>query len=218
MFEHFQTTGFILIWLFAISFIMAGAAFYTEAYQFSIGRRLLRLTGHQPALALAALMIFLCYHYFKLNLIFPIHLISDTHIIFLSAIAPAIILLLASGLGKNIVQFSSQEFTRWSTRQFFRTRKSMGLPGLGSVRRLVLMRSLVMSWNISLPWVFSEILIIESVFNAPGLGLSIWQQAKMRDFEGLLMSTLMILIVYLICFFLSLILNKWLGRKLEGYV
>jgi ABC-type dipeptide/oligopeptide/nickel transport system permease component len=217
MLEYTQTTGFILLWLFVISVLFAVLVFYCQVYRSSLAYLITKTTSHQPALALAALIIFAAYQMFKINLVFPVHMITEWYVIFFSASSPAVVLFLASGLGRNIARQIELEYLRWSAKQFYQTRRSLGLSAVAGVRRLVVLRSLLVSWNISLPWIFSEIIIVESIFNAPGLGLAIWRQAKMRDLEGLISTSLTILFLYLFCYTLSLISNKWLGRKLEGY-
>lgn len=217
MFEYFQTTGLIIVWTVFLSYLTALIA-YGLTRKSKITTKLVRvLFVHQPALSLGVLVIFLSYKLFDMNLLFPVHLLTSWQELVISAIVPAIILNLASGLTFNIFKTTDEQYNHWRNRTFFQTRRALGLePALG-IRRLVILKSLSSSWASSITWVFGELLIIESVFNAPGLGLAIWHQARIREVNAMLVTALWFLSIYFSIYLLNLILHSWLGKKLEGY-
>lgn len=217
MFEYFQTTGLILFWTIFLSYITALCAYSLTRKSKLTARVIHSLLVHQPALSLAVLSIFIFYKLFHLNLVFPVHLLTRWEELIISAIMPAIILNLASGLTLNIFKTTDQQYSYWQNKTFFQTRRAFGLDPTLGIRRLVILKSLSVSWASSIPWVFGELLIIESVFNAPGMGLAIWHQARIRDIDSMLITALWFLLMYFTIYVANLSLHSWLGKKLEGY-
>jgi len=217
MFEYFQTTGLIIVWTVFLSYLTAIVAYVLTRKSKIIARWVDVLLVHQPALSLGVLAIFLSYKLFDLNLLFPVHLLTRWEELVLSAIVPAIILNLASGLTLNIFKTTDQQYNYWRDKTFFQTRRALGLDPTLGIRRLVIIKSLSSSWASSITWVFGELLIIESVFNAPGLGLAIWHQARTREMNAMLVTALWFFLIYFTIYLLNLLLHSWLGKKLEGY-
>ena len=79
-------------------------------------------------------------------------------------------------------------------------------------------RVLLQSASDCLPLVFSELVIIESIFNAPGLGFWSWEYAKTRDIGSAAKSIAVLFIAYGLINLAIYFANKNLGKKLTGYV
>jgi ABC-type dipeptide/oligopeptide/nickel transport system permease component len=171
-----------------------------------------------PSLVLGALAISLSYKFFGINLIFPLHLFASTNDLILKSFVPALILVVASGLAQHLSYNIRQEYVVWHNKNFVLVSKSLGLNPSKTLRSIVLVKSITESWTQCLPWLFGELIVIECIFNAPGLGFDAWTMAKTRDFAGLFNACLWLTALYALCVLANYIINKWNGKKLESYM
>jgi peptide/nickel transport system permease protein len=78
---------------------------------------------------------------------------------------------------------------------YVRTARAKGVPEpailLGHVLRNSLMPMITLA-GVALPWVFSGALVVEAIFNYPGMGLLFWNAAQVQDYATLLGITLVI--------------------------
>lgn len=176
-----------------------------------------RYTPVLPALVLGPIALIFFFKSFKTNLIFPIHLFASFSDILKSSIVPTIVLLIASGTVFCIYSHLKNSYARWSQMPFTTTARSIGLAPKTVLRRLVLIEGWVGGWVQCAPWFFGELIIIEVVFNAPGIGLEMWHLAKTRQIAELAIASLALIAIYGIFVFFLLKLNSWIGRKLDGY-
>ena len=70
----------------------------------------------------------------------------------------------------------------------------------------------------ALPWLFGEIIVVEAVFNAPGLGLGAWRAAKARDYGVVGESLGWLIILFTVFYGLNVLWSRNIGKKLKGYV
>ena len=96
--------------------------------------------------------------------------------------------------------------------------KSLGLSPERDLIPTIFLQGLFKSWSQSMPWVFGEILIIECVFNVPGIGFNIWTYAKERQLDNLWQSLAVLLCIYLFAISINRLFGVWLGKKLENYI
>ncbi|TMB88243.1 MAG: ABC transporter permease [Chloroflexi bacterium] len=78
---------------------------------------------------------------------------------------------------------------------YVRTARAKGVSNTGVLYRHVLRNALipiVTLLGLSLPGIFSGALIVEAIFNYPGMGLLFWDSARTRDFPVLLGVTLVV--------------------------
>jgi len=216
---YFYTTGIIFFVSLSLSIILAFACYEWQIffpsrkiYDENFGVSLI------PSLLLAPPLIVLSYKFFGVNLIYPVHLYAGFYEIFNSAWAPAVVLLLASGLFSGIKSSIVTEMQYWRSKPFYLFSTSMGMSADSALRKIVLLRVLSQSWLRSLPWFFGEVIVIEAMFNAPGLAYEAWNLAKIRDFYGLAEAMASIVLVYAICLVMFSLVNRWLGEKLASYV
>lgn len=218
MLKYLETSFFILAWCALLSLFFAGISFIGLYLRHGRLGGLRLLISQQPALICGAVAIFLAYHWFELVLFFPVHLLSERHDLIFKALVPAMVLLVASGLLRNLVLTMKIEYEQWSSKAFLLTAQAYGIQPWRWLARVVIIRSLVVSWGQSLPWLFGELIIVESIFNAPGLGLDIWFQARQRDLSAMTGSVMMLATVYAFCAICQQQVHSWLGRRLEGYL
>jgi len=218
MLKYLETSCLIMAWCFALSLVFAGISFVCLYLRNGRLGGLRLLISQQPALILGAVIIFLAYHLFEWVLFFPVHLLAERQDLILKALVPAIVLLVASGLLRNLVLTMKIEYDQWSSKVFLLTAEAYGIQPWRWLAKVVIIRSLVVSWGQSLPWLFGELIVVESIFNAPGLGLDIWFQARQRDLSAMTGSVMILASLYA-CFALCQNqLHSWLGRRLEGYL
>jgi ABC-type dipeptide/oligopeptide/nickel transport system permease component len=179
-----------------------------------IGLALIQL----PTLPVAAMLMVAAYQGLGLDVIFPVHLLSQPGDLVWRAILPAGLLLLASGFYQTFFKTFVEESRFWAGQPFLKTLEACGIPGHGQVQRVVLWRSLSLAWAQALPWLFAELMIVEKLFNAPGLGLDLWTQATRRDFSGLSVTLTYLIALFMLAHLSQRRLNRWLGEKLAGYV
>ena len=102
-------------------------------------------------------------------------------------------------------------------KRFVLVGEAFGKKATTSLRRLIMTKALAYTWSETLPWLFGELIIVEAIYNAPGLGLDAWQAAKARDFYTLAEAVSVLVGLYLSCVLLSAIISHWIGRRLESY-
>jgi peptide/nickel transport system permease protein len=76
---------------------------------------------------------------------------------------------------------------------YVRTARAKGLTQPAVLRRHVLRNSMIPMITligVALPWVFSGALVVEAIFNYPGMGLLYWNAAQVQDYATLLGVTL----------------------------
>jgi len=171
-----------------------------------------------PTLIIGPISLVIGFQIFKINLIFPVHFFVGRMELIKSSIIPSLILLVSSGLLTMTYQTVSREYFFWKSKPFSLAIESLGRSPRKELFSLVFLKSLTESWSYSLPWIFGELIIVEAVFNAPGLGYNAWNLAKQRDFYGLIFILIYLSIIYFLFFGASFLLNRWLGKRLESYV
>ena len=171
-----------------------------------------------PSLALAPLAIFGAWATARINLIFPVFEFTGLAEIVLASISPALLLFIGSGLLWRIVALNRSEWSFWYAKPFVRVERAFGKNIRRRLAPMIGMRILLQSASDCLPLVFSELIIIESIFNAPGLGFWSWEYAKTRDIEAAGKSVAALFIVYGLINLTIYFANKSLGKKLTGYV
>lgn len=223
MLKYFQTTTLILAWCFILSVVWSGLVWKWVTLRSRVMPVMPKTSGALrsrlllPALVIAPLALAGFYHGLGLNLLYPIHAFASSGELLMAAIIPALVLVLSSGLFTTLRDSIRMDFMHWRCRPFSLTLVAYGYSLPGRLRRLVLLRSLVRGWNQCLPWLFGELIIVEAVFNAPGLGLDCWNLAKMKEYSGLLQSLIWLTALYGVCAFLSAMVSGWIGRRLKSY-
>jgi ABC-type dipeptide/oligopeptide/nickel transport system permease component len=217
MFKYFQTTTLILVWCFLLTSLWALLVFYWTSLRTSKNPSPASSTALLPGMVLAPLLLTGGYHLLGLNLLFPIHFFAEWHRIVIAAFVPALVLILASGLFGTIHSGIRFEYNYWSQKSFATVATSIGQSLPKALRRLVVFKTLAGAWSRCLPWLFGELIVIEAIFNAPGLGLDAWEMAKTRNIEGLALSIFWLSLLYLACVGISAAINRWIGRRLSSY-
>jgi ABC-type dipeptide/oligopeptide/nickel transport system permease component len=218
MIKYAETTALILAWSFLLSIGWSYSCFWlTGRRRAPISSDEGRGTAVIPSLVLGPLLLVGAFRIFSVNLIFPLHVFASVSDLVRAAFFPALTLTLASGLLGNLRRDVRAEYSYWRAKRFVLVGEALGKTTVNSLRRLVLTKSLINSWSETLPWLFGELIIIEVVFNAPGLGLDAWQAAKMRDFSLLGDAVFWLAGIYLLCVLLTSLASGWIGKRLESY-
>ncbi len=170
-----------------------------------------------PVLLVAPLLLVVGFRAFGINFIYPVTFDSTFFDLVLAGIAPAFVLAYASGLIPTVSASVSSELDFWARKPFVLMMTASGLYPKKMMRRLVTTRALLISWMRCMPWLFGEMIIVEVVFNAPGLGLDAWNMAKQRNIEALLQSLVWLGGLYIVCVFLAQYGHEKIGKRLESY-
>jgi ABC-type dipeptide/oligopeptide/nickel transport system permease component len=170
-----------------------------------------------PGLVIAPVFLVLAHELLGLDLLFPIFLLTSTKKLFFAAFVPGVVLLLASGLGLVSWNLTRHEYFYWRTKKFLTTAVAYGKNPDRQLLPLILTKSLSAAWIQCMPWIFGELLLVEVIFNAPGLGLDAWRLARVRDLWGLLSPLLGTGLLFTLSAILSYGSSRWIGRRLEGY-
>lgn len=218
MFRYFQTSTLILLWTLVLSCLYAWWRYHQIARRVDHGRKASTQGGLiLPALALAPVLLVVAHRAFNINLLFPVHFFASFHELVLKAFVPAVVLVVASGLGGQIRVLMAAEYEYWRAKAFARAALAYGLTPQRVLRRLVIIKVMTRAWSRCLPWLFGELMIVEAVFNAPGLGLDAWNLARTRQLDELAVSLGWLAGLYGLCLVLTAWLHGWLGRRLESY-
>lgn len=218
MLKYFQTTTLILLWCFALTLVWAYGAYRRAARSSRAGTLSASLAGViAPALVVGPLALVLAFRALGINLLFPVHFFAELQTLLAAAFAPALVLVVSSGLAGSLTRQIRKEYAYWEAKTFTLMTRAVGRRTEDALRRLVLVKSLCGAWSQCLPWLFGELIIVESVFNAPGLGLDAWHLARVRDLNGLATTIAWLGVLYGACVLLTATVNRWIGRRLESY-
>lgn len=171
-----------------------------------------------PSLAIAPLIIFTAWSLGRVNLIFPVIEFSETTELMISAIAPAAVIFAGSGILWRITALSRSEWQFWREKPFMQVDLAYGKNIRRRLAPLVATRVILQASSDCLPLIFSELVVIEAIFNAPGLGYWSWEFAKMRDLTAATQTLLALLIIYGAVNTIIAGANRRLGKKLSGYL
>lgn len=231
MLASLQTTAAILVWCFLLSVFWVIANYAVIAKRRKplwmvkkgesddrVNALALEATLIVPALVIGPLVLVLTFRFFDLNLLFPVHLFASVWQVIGAAFMPALVLVVASGLSHMLRLQVAREYIFWGRKPFVTASLAYGKGFNEQVRFLVVLKALSSGWSHCLPWLFGELIVVEAVFNAPGLGFNAWEAAKVRDMGALGELLLWTVALYLFCNALSLGLSRWLGQRLEGYL
>ena len=220
MIKYAETTTLILLWCFLLSVGWAWLVYGLQAY-FRRGplvtRTQLAGTAILPALVVGPLVLVAAFRLAGINLLYPVHFFATLPALAGAALVPSLVLLVASGMAATVRRNVIEEYELWSAKTFALVVLAVGRSPHHVLRRLVMTKALAQAWSQCLPWAFGELIIIETVFNAPGLGLDAWHLARVHDLAGLGEIVAWLAALYLLCVGLTVAVNRWLGRRLESY-
>lgn len=218
MFKYFQTTTLLLILCFGLSIVWSYLQYqirYTVDRQKN--KRVVSGTPLVPVLLIAPLSLVAGFRLFGINLIYPVSFDSTFVDLLMAGIVPSVVLAFASGLLPAITAGIGSELAFWNEKPFVLMMTASGLESKKMMRRLIMYRALVSAWMRCMPWLFGEMIIVEVIFNAPGLGLDAWTMAKQRNVGALLESLIWLGMLYVVCVVCTQSVQKKLGRRLESY-
>lgn len=170
-----------------------------------------------PALILGPIALVIGFNYLGINLIFPVQLTASLIDMWHSGFVPALVLFIASGLLGRLKHNLSLEYYFWSNKPCACVVQAYGGDIKTQLFRVVAGRAFWNSWQESLPWVMGELLIVECVFNAPGIGLGIWHAAKQHNVQEISGGLLMLAGIYLALGAGIHNANRRLGDRLASY-
>jgi ABC-type dipeptide/oligopeptide/nickel transport system permease component len=218
MFKYFQTTTILLVLCFLLSLVWSYLQYQWRFHRpRSSGSESVGSSPFVPVLLIAPILLVVGFRVFGINLIYPVTFDSSFLDLLLAGIVPSIVLGFASGLIPSVSSTIKSELDFWSRKPFALMMTASGFDRKKMMRRLVTTRALLISWMRCMPWLFGEMIIIEVVFNAPGLGLDAWNMAKQRNMGALFQSLTWLAVLYIVCVFLAQKANSKLGKRLESY-
>ena len=221
MLESLPATLIILAWCALISALVVVCAYsmiaLRQARRIHVKSSGLRGLALMPALVLGPTAVALSFSLWRLNLIYPVQLLSSIGRLTLAALAPACVLVLASGLSQTLIRTVHDRYILWQGRPFAKVALAYGKTPYRALRRVVILEALTTAWSGSLPWIFSELIVVEAVFNAPGLGLAAWQAARERNPIALAGALFAMTCAYAILALISAYFHRQLGRRMESY-
>lgn len=215
---YFETSTLILLWTAFYSLMLTWlSACYQVAYV-SVRKIYFPPLMLWPAALIAPAFIVLMFRLFKFNAIYPI--VDQTSLMELLARGslPGLVLFVGSGLAWKCVYGARSEAGFWRGKAFFKFASALGLERHRHLVRLVVLRSLVLSWTQCFPWILSELLIVEVFFNAPGLGLQLVHLALQRSVAELIHPLMALIVLYGAVGIVLWRSSRWIGVKLESYV
>ncbi len=170
-----------------------------------------------PVIVLAPLLIMLGFRLFATDLTFPSSLTHSHLAQGLFLLIPASILVISSGFLSYVFQQASMDHRYWLDFDFVKFGRAIGKSTWRQLGPIVFIKSLLTSWSMSLPWVFGELIVIESICNIPGVGYSLWMATRQRNLEEGFYLLALLLLIYSLFAVITIWGQRWLGEKLAGY-
>ncbi len=170
-----------------------------------------------PALILAPLSLLAAYKIARWNLIYPTSMLADAMDLLIASFVPSLILFIAAGLPLQIYRFTIMETNYWREKPFYTVAIASGKKRYRQLWPIAGKKSLLTSWHLCLPWLMGELIIIECIFNSPGLGYASWQMARTQRTSELILPLITLVTIYAIFSSLLYFFTHRLGRRLDGY-
>lgn len=170
-----------------------------------------------PALVAGPVVVVLAFKLFAVNLHVPVGFFATPLEMTLATAPPALVLVIASGLWTHLGRGVAREYAHWRAKPFATAGLAFGRAPRAALRRVVLATTMTRAFGDCLPWLFGELVIVETVFGAPGLGLDAWHLARTRDLAGLAGALAGLSGLYLAATLATALAHRWIGRRLESY-
>jgi ABC-type dipeptide/oligopeptide/nickel transport system permease component len=221
---HIMTTGYILTWSFLLSVMWSLCAFYIRYNRFRYGQSVSGGDASKafylplPVLLVAPPLIWGIHAFFDFSVIYPPVMLLEESQLFLRALPCAVVLLIGSGLISTIYYAADHELAFWMAKDFIKHREAMGLDSKKVLRGIVCRRLFLNSWAACLPWFFSELILVEVLFAAPGMGLELWNAMKFQEYSHAWEVALCLLGIYLVMYGANHQAQNSLGKKMRGYL
>jgi peptide/nickel transport system permease protein len=190
----FLTVGSLIVTLAVALPIAAYSAVQPGSLRARAGTLLVYLASALPTFWLGYMLIYFFTR--KLGL-FPILSGSDEtqEYGWLYALLPVVLLGLGNGALSEIVRYMREEISRVMSEEYVRTARAKGASVWGHAYKEALLLPVSQIIAAKMPFVLGGAIIVEQVFNWPGLGRVAWQAAQDRDYPVIMAITLLAAIV-----------------------
>ncbi|MFK7872245.1 MAG: ABC transporter permease subunit [Oligoflexales bacterium] len=148
---------------------------------------------------------------------FPVYYDSSVLDIVFYCLQPSLVLLLSSGLAHAIMTNMKINYARWVKSFFVRSGQGFGFSVSSMLKPLLIKKTLLESWIYYFPWIFGEIIVVESIFNIPGIGFSLWQAFRQRDIDQVFYLLFLLGSCYAAFAIIFYANQKKLSRLLQSY-
>ena len=170
-----------------------------------------------PGVILTPLILLFGFSFIHIDLTFPSALFASPWEQGVYLIFPAMILYLISGFLWQSLSCLIHDYESWSRQPFVSFGRSLGMGADQQLRKILLLKPWLQAFVTCLPWICSEIIIVECILNIPGLGFELWQAVKSRQHYQGLELLFSLLVLYGGINFIAKQTFQWVGRKIEGY-
>jgi peptide/nickel transport system permease protein len=190
----FLTVGSLIVTLGVAVPIAAYAAVQPASLPARAGILLVYLVSALPTFWLGYMLIYFFTR--KLGL-FPILSGSDEtqEYSWLFALLPVVLLGLGNGALSEIVRYLREEISRVMSEEYVRTARAKGASVWRHAYKEALLLPVSQIIAAKMPFVLGGAIIVEQVFNWPGLGRIAWQAAQDRDYPVIMAITLLAALV-----------------------
>ncbi len=190
----FLTVGSFIVTLAVAVPIAAYAAVQPASLRVRFITLLVYLLSAMPTFWLGYMLIY--FFTSKLGL-FPILSGSDEtqEYSWLYALLPVVLLGLGNGALSEIVRYLREEIARVMSEEYVRTARAKGASIWRHAYKEALLLPVAQIIASKMPFVLGGAIIVEQVFNWPGLGRVAWQAAQDRDYPVIMAITLLAAIV-----------------------
>ncbi|SMF69548.1 hypothetical protein [Pseudobacteriovorax antillogorgiicola] len=211
----------IIFWIFILGNGFCLAALRLHEGGHSLVLRCVRAVAtalQLPSLVLAPIMLMVGFSWLDENLIFPLTLDLPSYELMLYLLPPSFALLCCSGFIATVLSNLEESSKIWLQRSCSLMAQSLGLDPNVQLRGVLFWEISLKTWAQSLPWIFGELLVIECVFNAPGLGYQIWSGGREQNWEQVGVGLGILLMMFLVARLGQRVLGGLIGKRLEQYV
>lgn len=205
-----------------IASVMILAVTFAVTAAWAIYRTLRKNTPHAtaylPAIVTIPVLTIAIFRICGKDIHYPITLLTTSHWDRITyALLPGFVLAISSGLLRRISLESAHMMHTWQTKSFCSFFAGNGIAAIPLLRTLAYRYALAKSWQLQLPLLFTELVIVECLFNAPGLGYELWQGVLKHNFAAVSLVLMYFLVLYALAYGSSFWISRQLALKLKGY-
>jgi len=211
---------FILFWLMLFSFVTSVTAYHLKKPEILARKNRDNKSGVPgpfPTLIFSLCVLMLFKKIFGYFFVFPLFFEMSKAEIFLRTFIPSFVLFGSSGLYHTIIARVRMDKISIARSYYARLAVVYGL-SIWILYRPWLFKNLIDSWKQTLPWLLTEMIVLEAVFNIPGLGFFLWNSILLQKWNLTLQYTLSIFVLYFPLFFFQIYWQRKIQKRLWGSI
>lgn len=209
--------SFLLVALVACMGLLIQVAVYFNALYFFSPKSPGAKPFMFPALITIPLSIYIFYQVFEISLIFPVFLKSDFTDIFMHALVPSLLLGIASGFFSQLKSQTHAKVEIARNSCFMRMVKGYGKSKFKQLFPLVVPPVFIEAFSSSIIILAGELIVVEALFNIPGLATLFWKYSKTQHYSGIFEILFVVALLATVPMIAKSIYHKKISQRFEAW-